>query len=445
MAGTLAAIRRNQLNAQQYRADATRELTNRSGAAFNPYALRSPHAIDPLGMGTPGFMRGKGLSVAFGTTPTTADVDKFVAMTGGNPYTQQMQAARGMPGSLGQRGAAGAMVGQAGGNGQPTEPDLFQQTMQSVLADNQRAREENLKRYDEVKGMYGDLGQRNQERIGNWGLAQAELNAERASESLGNQQAYLASRGLANSTILPAFMQRNARDLALQQQALSEARDNRMLQSDTSDTERLGSFIERRNDVGPDTGQLLQMALEYGRSGDGEGMAALQQEIDSLRNGMGQGGYSPLYNVPGPRGGVQFVDLFGGQTPVGNYLGGMQQRAPQQVAYSEDLPQGGPTNFNEPGVVAARNERNAAIQRSDDNRRDVFRRQQQEKRRRKEAEALARSQANVQQRRQQEAEAERQRLQQEIEAAGQRRRTNDSRLRSEINAMRGRYGREYVY
>jgi len=71
--------------------------------------------------------------------------------------------------------------------------------------------------------------------------------------------------------VTPAFQQRNARDLALTQQDLSERKSARQIGYDTALTQDQNAFIERRNDVGPDQNALLQLALQYGQSGNGTG------------------------------------------------------------------------------------------------------------------------------------------------------------------------------
>jgi hypothetical protein len=79
---------------------------------------------------------------------------------------------------------------------------------------------------------------------------------------------------------------------------------------------------------------LMQMAIEYGRSGDGEGLRAVEDEIAQLRRQMASGnrsrGYQPFYSLPryGPQGAPP-VFLSPGQL----YGAGGGQRPVPQVAY----------------------------------------------------------------------------------------------------------------
>lgn len=328
-----------QARSADYRNQMRRQLLQRVGLGNeNPYSTYRPNVMDPLGASTPAYQRG-GLSLRYGIMPTEADVDSYVTANGGNPYTKKLISQANRVNS-GQRIAPPGPAAPAAPVA-PAEPDLFTQAYEAALADSQRAREENLKRYDEVKGMYGDLAQRNMGRIDNWGRVQEQLNQDRATQALGNQRAMLASRGLQNSTIAPAFEARNQRDLALVQQDLSERRDDRAVRYDSADTERLGGFIERRNDTGPDMGALMQLALEYGKSGNGEGLKAVQDEIDGLRRQMatrgqrGGSGYQPFYNVP--RYGQQGAPpVFLGANALTGGFGGGQRPVPQVEYYGDE-------------------------------------------------------------------------------------------------------------
>jgi hypothetical protein len=287
---------------QQYFNRARRNLMQRVGLGNqNPYSTYRPNVMDPLGMSAPGLRQPGGLNLTHGVSPSDADVYRYMNMRGGQRVVNGAEAGR----------QVSRMTAEDAG-GPSAEPELtpeqqyLMQFAQSLQSERDKANAANLKRYNEVHGLQTALGQRNQERVGNWGEAQRQLNEESAKATLGNMTANLASRGLSNSTILPAFQQRNARDLALQQQQLSEMRDSRLAEYDTRDTNNLAGLIERREDVAPSLDSLMQLAMEFGRSGDGERMEQVQNQIEQLRAQIGRGGqgYQPMYNIPqyGPRG-----------------------------------------------------------------------------------------------------------------------------------------------
>lgn len=135
-------------------------------------------------------------------------------------------------------------------------------------------------------------------RADNWSKAQEQINKERAAEALDEQRANLAARGLDMSSRDAAFMARNARDLALAQQDLSERRDARAINYDLQTTDNLAkmraqlagdraAFQERPMNQGPDMGQAMQLVMQYGAGNRG--------------NGFLDGSQSPAMFDPGPR------------------------------------------------------------------------------------------------------------------------------------------------
>jgi hypothetical protein len=163
-------------------------------------------------------------------------------------------------------------------------------------------------------------------RVDNWGKAQEQLNKERAAEALGEQRANLAARGLDMSTRDAAFMARNARDLALAQQDLSERRDARAINYDLQATDNLAktraqlagdraAFQERPMNQGPDMGQAMQLAMQYG--------------VGNRGNGFLDGSQSPAMFDPGPRVLPNTAPIFQGMPAYVQAFSPLGQRAPQ--------------------------------------------------------------------------------------------------------------------
>ena len=135
----------------------------------------------------------------------------------------------------------------------------------------EEANSANKSRRDDIMQRLDDKYNRVMDRIDNFGEAARSDLEERAAESLGNIQANLSARGLGNSTIMASFIQRNKRDLAREQQRLSEAVDTRTMNADVQMTDQQTGFLERINENAPDYGQLMELSARYGRGNDGQG------------------------------------------------------------------------------------------------------------------------------------------------------------------------------
>lgn len=240
---------------------------------------RGPTSGAPSG---PKPMRPGEFDVQYGMAPTEADVTRFMQATGTAPnpnamldamQTQQRRQ------QLAQRRAAA----QAQAAATPAPPSALDAFVAQQQAEAERARQENLKRYDEGHGELTDLRQRNQARVGNWGVAAQQDIDERLSETESRLRADAASRGLANSNVPGAIIQRAARDTAREQQRVSEMRDDRLARYDTTDTGNLVGFVERRNDIGPDPNLTAQVALQLGQQGLAEKELEYQQKRDMLQ------------------------------------------------------------------------------------------------------------------------------------------------------------------
>jgi hypothetical protein len=133
--------------------------------------------------------------------------------------------------------------------------------------------------------------------IDNYGKASKLDLEQRAKEAMGAVQASLSARGLGSSTITDAFRQRNASDLAREQQRLSEMVSDRRINNDQSLSGNFAGFVERQNDVAPDILPYLQMAMQYGASGDGQGTVGTMTPQGGQFDQQGTG-YEPLYGLP---------------------------------------------------------------------------------------------------------------------------------------------------
>lgn len=345
------------------------------GLHLNPYSNHRPTVLDPLGVGHPG-IRAPG-SVQYGTMPNATQMN---AMIGPTPFdAAMMRQRRGTNvGGGGRRDGAATTSSLApmdAGTGEPTGDEIFQNFLASAISERDAANAANIARYDEAKKLTTELGQRNQDRVKNWGIAASEDIDERMKESLGNQQAYLASRGLSNSTIMPAFMERSARDTAREQQRISEMRDQRASEYDTRDTTALAGIIERREDVAPSLEFLTQLAMQFGQSGDGEGLAAVQEEIADLRRAVADGGrrdqrgfdpYAGYYDFPryGQQGAAPIflgANALTGGFPIGlpAFGGGLPQRQPAVPLITDGRHDFSGLDKGAPAVAEPRRERRA--------------------------------------------------------------------------------------
>lgn len=264
-------------------------------------------------------------SIQRGRTPNEADIRRYMLSAGmGDPNA--IGPIRNRPMQLPQRVDAGSSYQQRIAANRPQELSLTEQAFADAMAQNQRAFDETLNRYGQI--VSGRLGvhDRAMSEAENWGKAQAKLNEERAREALDSQMAALEASGIANSNVLPAFAQRNARDLALTQQALSEAVSNRKIGYDTSLSDEVYDAVERRNDIPPDTNQLISLAMEYekqqaaaGENGD------LRRQIDEIKNSIRQG--------RAPRRSFRSIrPVMGGIAPVFMNAGSMGYGMPQLVS-----------------------------------------------------------------------------------------------------------------
>lgn len=195
----------------------------------------------------------------YGVEPTPAEVQAFMKAKGWTAKTPK-NSAKSKASTLSAGGAAPAS----------SRGESVRSYIEKMAADVKRqqdaANAANEFRYQEVRGSQDALYNRTMGEVDNWGNVQSELNKENARESLANIKSGLAARGLTDSSIGSAFEARNARDLALTQQALSEAKSARRIGYDMDLTRDANAFTERRTDRAPDNSALLALSEKLGEA-----------------------------------------------------------------------------------------------------------------------------------------------------------------------------------
>jgi hypothetical protein len=222
----------------------------------------------------------RGLNLKYGERANDKQLDAFIAQQKGRRGPNRGLAATPKtvtsPGGARRRGD----VTRAANTQQKKEAEtalekFFREAEEKI----EEANNANESRYNQIMGDLDARYNRVMDRIQNFGhAARADLQ-ERAAEALGNIHANLSARGLGNSTVLAAFQQRNARDLAREQQRLSETVDTRAMNADMQMTADKAGFMERREDVAPDWGQIQEMAMKYGLGNEGRGFADTAQGL----------------------------------------------------------------------------------------------------------------------------------------------------------------------
>ena len=194
-------------------------------------------------------------NLKFGQQISERDVLDFINKSGGSPYAKQRDKLQSLAKTAAARQAElpkDRSVSRRVNETIKAQPSLIESLAQRFQFEQDRANYENQRRYDEGHGELSTLRNRNSERVKNWGKASKADLEERFSQNLADVTANLSGRGLGNSTIVSAFEAKNARDLAREQQRLSETVDDRASRYDSTDTRSLVDFVERRDDVGPD-------------------------------------------------------------------------------------------------------------------------------------------------------------------------------------------------
>lgn len=264
------------------------------------------------------------INVQRGVAPSEVDVDKAMAAMGmaRQPSALPIRPAAPAPASGGRNLTIKPAKASA-----PSEEDLVNQLFQDIQYQQERARQNTLRRFNDTLRGKSDLRDRVLQRIGNYGKYQAQINQEQADAELKNQKARLASRGLGNSSVFDAFSARNRRDLALEQQKLSEDVDNRAINNDIALTNSYFDTVASRNDNPPDMTPYINLAMQYGRGGGGKGYpqtapntpapTPAPQAPQQSYSGTPMMGYSPVMAMQMSGLGNQFAGSLGSAVNAG--------------------------------------------------------------------------------------------------------------------------------
>lgn len=177
------------------------------------------------------------------------------------------------PHSSGQRASMGR-TGMPTGERSPVNlspNDILMQLLTEAERERLAAKQANIDKFDRGDMMFQDRTKQVMNEIANWGEAgKIDLN-ERARDTIHTQLAQNAATGLGNSSLEAALRQRNAMDLAREQLRHSENISNRKASSYADLTKDHADFVERRDDIPPDLGQIYALAQQLGQSGNGQG------------------------------------------------------------------------------------------------------------------------------------------------------------------------------
>lgn len=256
-------------------------------------------------------------NVQYGVEPSPAEIQAYIRYMGGD------RSAKKAPGRSAGANSAPSIGGTAPAPGSDTSiRDLIAKMAADQKSQQDAANAANEARYGEVKGSNAALYGRVMGEVDNWGNVQRQENIDRARESMGNIRGNLASRGLTDSTIGDAFQARSDKNLAMEQQALSEAKSARRLGYDINLTNDANAFIERRTDRAPDNSALLALSAKLGEAeAYNRGQATAQQR--GGRTGVQQ---QPSY-LGGPQGVSPAYAAMLTQNVYGNYAGQMNNAA----------------------------------------------------------------------------------------------------------------------
>lgn len=299
--------------------------------------------------------------LVYGQTPSDADVMRYINENVDSLRPAQGAAAQGPAAQGGSWGGSRQGVDGMFGGGSLTGSPLLDQLFQQAELDRLRKNVVNDKRERNIDDIYRDrerqadteltaLRDRAMGEVDNWGGVQAKLNEEAAKSALARQRTNLNAAGFNLSSHMPAFDARNARDLALVQQDLSEKKSDRKIRYDSQLTGNLAqtraqlagdraAFLERPSDQGGiDANQLAQLAMAYGQGNGGQGFFDGQNAAAMAAAAAA----APPPRSPTP----QWVDLFGfgqrgqGMAPQGTMA---PQIMPQQLTPEGPMAPVGPS------------------------------------------------------------------------------------------------------
>lgn len=152
-----------------------------------------------------------------------------------------------------------------GGGG--TNDSLAQLLYSEYQSASDAAKAANEDRYQQALGMSQDLANRTMERVGNFGEMERQAIADRFQGIRGQVNQDLIGRGLSNSTIRGSMMTGVDGQEYRANLDLEDRLNRQMIDYDQSTSDRTLGIIERRNDIGPQTGELAALMQAYGAGG----------------------------------------------------------------------------------------------------------------------------------------------------------------------------------
>lgn len=163
-----------------------------------------------------------------------------------------------------------------------------------------RANQANEARYQDVLGGYQSRYERGMDMLKGMGQQEAKDISELADNQAALTRQRLTDRGLANSTVLDTMLSGVDREQAANIGRLYDRVRQQALQTDAGLSGDTLQFMERKDETGPDTNLLAQLAMAMGRGGyggggggfvgggGGMGMASADPYLSALGNVMGR-------------------------------------------------------------------------------------------------------------------------------------------------------------
>lgn len=177
-------------------------------------------------------------------------------------------------------------------------PAGLQDIIKQLQAAQTSANEANEKRYQDILGLYGNLGQAGMTRIG---------QQEQQAQAKSTQD--LTSRGLGNTTVTGAMTRGIASDAELSRQQLQEGV-----------AMQKAGVMERRTDQGPDMGMYASLIAGAAKQPSGNTTITRWSPATQAAFGGGSSGYGGLSDFGGGSGGDGGG---GGGLPMGAGLSGL--------------------------------------------------------------------------------------------------------------------------
>ena len=231
--------------------------------------------------GRPGFY-----DTTYGVAPTEAEIQAYWKANGGGGRRNGRRTSPPAVGSEFEQLLATARNKLASPSTPVAEKSMYEQLLLEAAGDvkakTAEANQANLDRYKEEKGLRQGVYDRSMSELDNWGGVQTQLNAETAQQNLDQINANLVDRGLGNSTNLMAAKLQSDRNLALQQQDVSERKSDRKVQYDRTLTGDVADVIRSRYDNAPDPNQLMSI---YAKLGEAEAMDKARTDAARLESG----------------------------------------------------------------------------------------------------------------------------------------------------------------